>query len=198
MSEDVTFDFSNYRDRVGGRVPPNRYRVTVDDTEVDKSNAGNVMINVWLRITGGEYDGTVVIDRLTQTEKALFRTVNFMQALGFPTPKKRLKVNIRSWIGRQLDVDLEDGEPYLGKVKSEVRGYNRIEGGKRPVVADLEGLEEFTGDVPDAVRNPTTPADMGPMTSAPQTSDPWEMPSTESVSVGDAPDEVDLDTLNLG
>src|SRR6478752_8456198 len=165
MSDDVTLDFTNYKDRVGGRVPPGRYTVVVDDTEQDKSSAGNVMINVWLRLVGGEYDGTIIIDRLTQTEKALFRTVNFMQALGLPTPHKRLKVNIRSWVGRRLEIDVEDGEPYLGRVKSEVRGYNKLRGeaAKAPKIADLDGLDEFAGEEPQS-------------TIPPQVSDPWEMP----------------------
>lgn len=189
MSDDITLDFSNYKDRVGGRVTPGRYTVTVEDTEADKSNAGNVMINVWLRVTGGEFDGTTIIDRLTQTEKALFRTVNFMQALGLPTPHKRLKVNIRSWVGRRLEVDVEDGEPYLGRVKSEVRGYNKLPkgAGGGPTVADLDGLDEF---------NPDSPVDPGP--AAPPMEDPWAMPATETASVEGGPEEVDLDTLNLG
>jgi hypothetical protein len=182
MSDDINLDFSNYKDRVGGRVTPGRYKVVVDDTEADKSSAGNLMINVWLRIQGGEFDGTVIIDRLTQTEKALFRTVNFMNALGLPTPKRRIKVNIRSWIGKTLEIDVEDGEPYLGRVKSEVRGYNRIAKAAGTAPADLDGLDEF--DTPQGKE--------------PATEDPWALPTTESVEVEGASEEVDLDTLNLG
>jgi len=191
-SDEVTVDLTGYKDRVGGRVTPGRYRVVVDDAEVDKSGAGNVMINVWLRITGGEFDGTVIIDRLTQTEKALFRTVNFMQGIGLPTPHKRLKVNIRAWVGKVLMIDVEDGEPYLGRIKSEVRGYERIRKQEGETVADLpmdlpadlNGMAEFAG--PSADPGPAAGAD-----------DPWAMPSTDEVSVS-VPDEVDLDKLDLG
>lgn len=130
MSNDLTIDLSNYKDRVGQRVTPGRYRVVVDDVEQDTARSGNTMINLWLRVVDGDSDfvGATIIDRLVLTENSLFRVVGFMQAIGLPTPKKRLKVNIRSFIGKVLDVELDDGEPYNGRVKSEVRGYLRPEG----------------------------------------------------------------------
>jgi hypothetical protein len=194
MSDDISLDFSNYKDRVGGRVPPGRYRVVVDDTEADKSSAGNLMINVWLRIQGGEFDGTVIIDRLTQTEKALFRTVNFMQSIGLPTPRKKMRVNIRSWVGKTLEIDVEDGEPYLGRVKSEVRGYNKIpKAAGGTAAADLDGLDEFAGE--DAENNPPAPS-IDPDTATAE--DPWAMPVTDEAEVGGLDEPVDLDSINLG
>jgi hypothetical protein len=153
MADELNIDLSNYKDRVGQRVTPGRYPVIVDDVELDKSNAGNDMINVWFRIVGGEFDGAVIIDRLTQTEKAMFRTVGFMQGIGLPTPKKRLRVNIRQWVGKRLEIDVEDGEPYNGRVKSEVRGYLRIAKGAAAAESDqdsgdLDGLEALSDTEP--------------------------------------------------
>jgi hypothetical protein len=169
MSEEVNIDLSNYKDRVGNRVLPGRYHVIVEDAEMDKSQAGNQMINLWLRVQGGEFNGAVLVDRLTLTEKALFRVVGFMQAIGMQTPKKRLRVNIGTFINKGLDVDVDDGEPYNGRVKSEIRGYLRPVRGESngtAAVADLPAdLEEFGGAEP---------------------------PADESV-----PDEVDLNTLDL-
>jgi hypothetical protein len=76
-----------------------------------------------------------------------------------PTPKKRLKVSTRQFIGKVLDVDVEDGEPYNGRVKSEVRGYLRSE--KAAAAADSgsdadpssfepsDGLDEFAAAAED-------------------------------------------------
>ena len=144
MSDQINIDLSNYKDKVGTRVTPGRYRVVVEDCEPDKSAAGNAMINMWYRIQGGEFDGATVVDRLVLTEKSLFRVVGFMQAIGLPTPKKKLSVNIRQWVGKSLDLDIDDGDPYNGRVKSEVRGYNRIPGAAKsaedmPDLGDLEG-----------------------------------------------------------
>ena len=125
MSGEVTIDLTGYKDRVGQKVDPGRYLVVVDDAELDTSKAGNQMVNIWLRVADGIYAGSVIIDRLVITDKSLFRVVGFMQAVGLPTPKKKFRLNVRQFIGRSLLVDIEDGEPYNGRVKSEVRGYMR-------------------------------------------------------------------------
>ena len=148
MADDsLIIDLTNYKDRVGSRVPPARYRVQVEDAENDKSSNGNPMVNLWLRIVGGEYDGHTIVDRLVITDRSLFRVVGFMQAIGLPTPKKRLKINIRQFLGKTLDVDIEDGEPYNGRVKSEVRGYLKVAGGSAPAQED-EDLDEDVSDEP--------------------------------------------------
>src|SRR6478752_6126368 len=125
-SDDLDVDLTGFKERVGGRVKPGRYRVIVDDAENDTSKAGNSMVNLWLRVLDGEYKDAVIIDRLVMSEKSLFRVVGFLQALGIPTPKKKFRLNLAMFKGKVLDVDLDDGEPYLGTVKSEVRGYSRV------------------------------------------------------------------------
>lgn len=138
-SDNVVVDLSNYKDRVGARVAPGRYRVQVEDVEASQSNNGNPMVNLWFRIVGGEFNGQTIVDRLTITEKSLFRVVGFMQAIGLPTPKKRLNLNIRAFNGKTLDIDVADGEPYNGRVKSEVKGYIRVAG----AAVAAEGADEF-------------------------------------------------------
>jgi hypothetical protein len=172
MSDDLTIDLSNYKDKVGSRVLPGRYRVIVEDAEKTKAASGNEMINLWLRIQGGEFDGSTIIDRLVLTENSLFRVVGFMQAIGFPTPKKRISLNLRQFTGKVLDVDIEDGDPYNGRVKSEIRGYFRVAG---------------TAEVEEAV-------DLEDMPPARSTTDVLAGIDSEAESA----DEVDLDTLDLG
>lgn len=177
MSDDIIIDLSNYKDRVGSRVAPGRYRVQVEDAEQDKSAAGNPMINLWLRVSdGGEFDGQTIVDRLVLTEKSLFRVVGFMQAIGLPTPKKRFKINVRQFIGKVLEVDIEDGDPYNGRVKSEVRGYLRVAKSEQAEPDDLEDLEGLA----DGATSESTPA-----------------PKAEPAGVDDD-DEVDLENLDLG
>lgn len=164
-SDMFDIDLSNYKDRVGARVDPGVYRVQVEDVEADKSAAGNPMINVWYRITGGAFDGSTIVDRLTMTEKSMFRVVNFMQAIGLPTPKRKLQINIRRFVGQVLDIEVHDGEPFNGRIKSEVLTYMRAVKG-REQARDLdddegeqsyEGLDEFA---PGSTSNPSDdPAD---------------------------------------
>lgn len=158
MSDDLIIDLTNYKDRVGNRVMPDRYRVVVEDAESDTAKSGNPMVNLWLRIQGGDFDGATIVDRLVLTEKSMFRVVGFMQAIGLPTPRKRLKLNVRQFIGKVLDIDVEDGEPFNGRIKSEVRGYMRAEGvgGGGADLGDL-GDEEPTStadDLPEDISGP--------------------------------------------
>lgn len=187
MTEFV-LDLSNYRDTVGARVEPGRYTVTVDDAEMDKSKAGNQMINVWYRINGGDFDGQTLTDRLVLTEKSLFRVVGFMSAIGLPTPRKRLKINLKSFIGKSLCVDVEDGEPYNGRVRSEIRGYSLLPkkaSGQQAEDLDVADLTtEGGGDASEAGAEPAT----GQIEVSDQ---------VQVAEIPDAPEEIDLDSIDL-
>jgi hypothetical protein len=173
--ENVVVDLTGFKDRVGQYVPPGRYRVLVEEAESDTSKQGNPMVVLYLRVQGGEHDGSNLVDRLTLTDKAMFRVVNFMQAIGMPTPRKRLQINLRQFTNRVLDVDVQD-EPYLGKVTAKIAGYNKASDSGKPKADlpdadeaapdDLTGLDEFTKDT--------------------------------AVTDADVPDEVDLDKIDLG
>lgn len=194
MTDDVTIDLTGYKDRAGARVAPGRYRVLVEDVEKDQSSNNNPMINVWLRIQGGEFDGVTLLDRLVLTDKSLFRVVGFMQALGLPTPHKRIKVNIRQWVGRVLDVDVDDADPYNGRVKSEVRGYLKVASAARgDDVADLDVSAVREEDLPgdDALSAFTGEAQAEAAAKNGQVDQPAQSTEPEST-------EVDLDSLDLG
>lgn len=119
------FDFTNYRETVSAQVPAGIYHARVNDFEETESKAGNAMFVVYLEITSGPCAGKQIIDRLPQTEKAMFRSAAFLQALGVKIAKKRIALNPKSLIGRPVDILVEDGEPFNGRVKSEVREYLR-------------------------------------------------------------------------
>ena len=121
----LTFDFTNYKDTSSAHVAPGTYHAEVSDFEETTSTAGNAMFVVYLEITEGDHAGQQIIDRLPQTEKAMFRSAAFLQALGVKIAKKKIALNPRSLIDRPVDIVVEDGEPYNGRVKSEVREYLR-------------------------------------------------------------------------
>ena len=131
----LTFDFTNYKDTSTARVPAGTYHAEVSDFEETTSKAGNTMFVIYLEITEGAHAGQQIIDRLPQTEKAMFRSAAFLQALGVKIAKKKIALNPRSLIGRPVDIVVEDGEPYNGRVKSEVREYLRA---AKPAKAEPE------------------------------------------------------------
>ena len=112
------------------------------------------MFVVYLEITEGPHAGQQIIDRLPQTEKAMFRSAAFLQALGVKIAKKKIALNPRSLIGRPVDIVVEDGEPYNGRVKSEVREYLRA---TKPAKAEPED-DPMADEIADPVEAPAKPA----------------------------------------
>lgn len=137
----MTIDLTNFKNRFGSRVPEGTYLTQIEDLESTTSKQGNPMIIVYSRIVGGEYDGANLVDRLTLSENAMFRVVAFLQGLGIKTPRKKIQVDENRIIGRKVMVDVADGEPYNGNVRSEIKAYSRYQE-STSVSDDLDDLEE--------------------------------------------------------
>ena len=174
----LTFDFTNYKDTSTAHVAPGTYHAEVSDFEETTSKAGNAMFVVYLEITEGAHAGQQIIDRLPQTEKAMFRSAAFLQALGVKIAKKKIALNPRSLIGRPVDIVVEDGEPYNGRVRSEVREYLRA---TKPVKA-----EPAEDPMDDEIEEAPAPAEK-PAKTAPAEEDSIELDV----------DALDIDDLGL-
>lgn len=189
VNSNIVIDLSNYKDSGNVRIPEGRYRAIVDDVDLDKSRAGNTMIKVWMRVLGGEHDGAIILDRLTLTDKAMFRVVGFMQGIGIKTPKKKLQINLKTFLKRQADIEVVDGEPYNGRIRSEIAQYIRIAQPKAEEAPedDLDALEAATEDEAPAAK----PAKASPAEEAAEDSDenPWD--------AGEDSDSVDVDDLSI-
>lgn len=203
----TTIDLTNFKDRIGSRIDPGTYRVAVEDVEMSTSNAGNPMIVLYFRVQDGEHEGATLVDRLAQTEKALFKTVNFMQAMGLPTPRKKIRLDLNKLVGRQLSVEVDDSEPYRGNVRSEVRGYLKLrragEESNGDGTTDLDGLGEFA---PESTSNPTEAAVQDTLpeaAAAPETNgaaspEPEPTPEPQQpAEVPAGPQEIDIDSIEL-
>ena len=189
VNSNIVIDLSNYKDRGNVRIPEGRYRAIVDDVDLDKSRAGNTMIKVWMRVLGGEHDGAAILDRLTLTDKAMFRVVGFMQGIGIKTPKKKLQINLKTFLKRQADIEVVDGEPYNGRIRSEIAQYIRVAQPKAEEAPedDLDALEaDVEDEAPAAEPDKASPAE-----EAAEDSDenPWD--------AGEDSDSVDVDDLSI-
>lgn len=154
----LTFDFTNYKDTSTAHVAPGTYRAEVSDFEETTSKAGNAMFVVYLEIIEGPHAGQQIIDRLPQTEKAMFRSAAFLQALGVKIAKKKIALNPKALIGRPVDIVVEDGEPYNGRVRSEVREYLRATKPAKAEPADDPMADEAEIDEPASAAEPAKPA----------------------------------------
>lgn len=189
VNSNIVIDLSNYKDSGNVRIPEGRYRAIVDDVDLDKSRAGNTMIKVWMRVLGGEHDGAIILDRLTLTDKAMFRVVGFMQGIGIKTPKKKLQINLKTFLKRQADIEVVDGEPYNGRIRSEIAQYIRIAQPKAEEAPedDLDALEADVEDEAPAAK----PDKDGHAEEVSEDSDenPWD--------AGEDSDSVDVDDLSI-
>ena len=154
----LTFDFTNYKDTSTAHVAPGTYHAEVSDFEETTSKAGNAMFVVYLEITEGPHAGQQIIDRLPQTEKAMFRSAAFLQALGVKIARKKIALNPRSLIGRPVDIVVEDGEPYNGRVRSEVREYLRATKPAKAEPADDPMADDDEIDATSTTAEPANPA----------------------------------------
>lgn len=189
VNSNIVIDLSNYKDSGNVRIPEGRYRAIVDDVDLDKSRAGNTMIKVWMRVLGGEHDGAIILDRLTLTDKAMFRVVGFMQGIGIKTPKKKLQINLKTFLKRQADIEVVDGEPYNGRIRSEIAQYIRIAQPKAEEAAedDLDALEaDVEDEAPAAKPDKASPAEE---VSEDSDENPWD--------AGEDSDSVDVDDLSI-
>lgn len=192
----TVIDLSNYKDSGNVRIPEGRYRAIVDDVDLDKSRAGNTMIKVWMRVLGGEHDGAVILDRLTLTDKAMFRVVGFMQGIGIKTPKKKLQINLGTFLNRQADIEVVDGEPYNGRIRSEIAQYIRVAQPKAEEAPedDLDALEAATED--EAPAKPSSDAKKAEAAAIVEDADTEDMEPENPWDAGDS-DSVDVDDLSI-
>lgn len=142
--DELILDLSTYKERTSSHVAPGLYHAVVEDIEIGESKgaktAGAAMISVYLRVVGGEFDGCMIIEHLIDSPVTMFRMVGFCQAIGVISqniPKKRVRVLPQTWKGRHLMIQVDDGEPYRGVVKSEVRVFVRMPSGSSSAL-DLE------------------------------------------------------------
>lgn len=180
-NDSIVVDLSNYKDKIGSRITPGKYRVLVEDAEKTAAKSGNPMINLWFRVLDGEFEGQTVVDRLVLTENSMFRVVGFMQALGMQTPKKRLAINLRQFIGKVMIIEVEDGDPYNGRVKSEVRGYVRA---NQPEQTDLDDVSSAESGDPVSGTSQDAPTDA-------------DTDADTTVDAGPVPQDIDLEKIDL-
>lgn len=201
----IKIDLTNYKPQFGDRVDAGRYLATVTSVEQTKARStGNDMIVVWLEIAAGPFEGKALRTNLTLTEKAMFKVVEFLSALGYKTPKKALTVNTDQWLRKQVVIDVENREnEYNGTVttRTEVssvmratpdlvrtmRASGNLTEASEPA-ADVADVEDVEAEVPatEPKASPTPAA-----SPAPETAEDGD----EGIETVDENEDIDLDAL---
>lgn len=150
MSDTFEVDLSGYVNTRGGYLKPGKYVLMVEDVEGMSSKAGNPMWKVTSSVADGPSKGETIVDFLTITQKAMFRVVAFLNAIGVPTPKKSLSIPKSMMVGKVFEATVDD-DSYGGSVSSKIQSYASI---AQPGAADLpddDQDEEPPANAPDPV-----------------------------------------------
>ena len=138
----IMLDLSNYKSAFGDYVDPGKYMVQVTDVEQNTSRKGDPQLQVHYTIMDGDFKGQQLVERypLDPNSKALFRTVNFLNGIGIPTPKKRFNFDTKTLLGRKVLAKVEDNE-WQGNVSSQISAFTRV----RSTAKDEPDLEDALG-----------------------------------------------------
>jgi len=176
MADDLILDLTNYKDTVSNYVAPDKYLVVIEDAELgESSNKKTPQLRLWLRIVGGDFDGSTLVEDLYLTDPSMFRVVAFLSALGIKTPKKKLQFKLRQFVGRRVHVHVDD-DTYNNRTRSRVAAFERFIGKSG---GESDGLDELEGDgAEDAVEEAPAKVKAAPKVEA----EPAEAPEPEKAA----------------
>lgn len=145
-------DLTGYKERQSARLEPGKYLVRITDAETGETKNHDPKVTLFYTVVGTSFNGQPLVDTLTLTDKALFRVVKVMRAVGLPVEKKKVVIPFKQLLGRTLCITVADGDEYNGVVKSEVRDYApaaMYDGGETPADA-FTPMAEASQEAPEA------------------------------------------------
>lgn len=186
-----TLDLSNYKEKVSCTVPDGRYLTRVTDSEIGESRKGEAKATVWLTIEDGSYKGEQFVTTLMLEGKGIFKTVEFLNALGQPTPRKRLTINTNAWANKLVYIDSVPGREFAGKTPSDVGGFVRyVAGQESEPYQDSEPMDRAEVGADEFATAPELAEEVNGDPSAP------ESEQHEPVKVPDEPETISLSDID--
>ena len=155
-------DFSNYAEQQTSEgIQAGKYLARITKAVDSESKNGNTYILLNMQVIGGPKEHveskSVLVDRLTLSDNALFRMANFLPSIGIPVDKK-VAFDSKQFIGKKV-VAIVDMEEYQGQPRPAVKRYAPISAweGELPsapattaVASDLEEEAEEVSTVADS------------------------------------------------
>lgn len=119
-------DFSNYAEQQTSEgIQAGKYLARITKAVDSESKNGNTYILLNMQVIGGPKEHveskSVLVDRLTLSDNALFRMANFLPAIGIPVDKK-VAFDSKQFIGKKV-VAIVDMEEYQGQPRPAVKRY---------------------------------------------------------------------------
>lgn len=134
MSDTIEIDFGDVKDfaPIARNVPKGNYVLQVSKIEAGTSSNNNPMWIVDSSFVDGPNAGQTIREYLALTEKALFKVKSWLEALGIPIGKKKVKLPnttaelTKKFVGKTYGAHVDEGDPYTNdkgetSTKSEVK-----------------------------------------------------------------------------
>lgn len=148
-------DFSNYAEQQTSEgIQAGKYLARITKAVDSESKNGNTYILLNMQVIGGPKEHveskSVLVDRLTLSDNALFRMANFLPAIGIPVDKK-VAFDSKQFVGKKV-VAIVDMEEYQGQPRPAVKRYAPISAWEgevpaAPATAAANDFEEDTEEV---------------------------------------------------
>lgn len=190
-------DFSNYAEQQTSEgIQAGKYLARITKAVDSESKNGNTYILLNMQVIGGPKEHveskSVLVDRLTLSDNALFRMANFLPAIGIPVDKK-VAFDSKQFIGKKV-VAIVDMEEYQGQPRPAVKRYAPVSTweGEVPAAPATAAADDFEEEAEEV----STVADSGTDSNAAES-----VPADGAVSTDDTVDaengsiDVDLDEL---
>jgi hypothetical protein len=190
-------DFSNYAEQQTSEgIQAGKYLARITKAVDSESKNGNTYILLNMQVIGGPKEHvdskSVLVDRLTLSDNALFRMANFLPAIGIPVDKK-VAFDSKQFIGKKV-VAIVDMEEYQGQPRPAVKRYAPVSTweGELPTVPATAAADDFEEEVEEV----TTSADSGTDSNvAESVSTDGAVSANDSVDAENGSIDVDLDEL---
>ena len=190
-------DFSNYAEQQTSEgIQAGKYLARITKAVDSESKNGNTYILLNMQVIGGPKEHvdskSVLVDRLTLSDNALFRMANFLPAIGIPVDKK-VAFDSKQFIGKKV-VAIVDMEEYQGQPRPAVKRYAPVSTweGELPAAPATAAADDFEEEAEEV----STVADSGTDSDAAES-----VPADGAVSTDDTVDaengsiDVDLNEL---
>ena len=148
-------DFSNYAEQQTSEgIQAGKYLARITKAVDSESKNGNTYILLNMQVIGGPKEHveskSVLVDRLTLSDNALFRMANFLPAIGIPVDKK-VAFDSKQFVGKKV-VAIVDMEEYQGQPRPAVKRYAPVatwegELPAAPATAAADDFEEEAEEV---------------------------------------------------
>jgi len=190
-------DFSNYAEQQTSEgIQAGKYLARITKAVDSESKNGNTYILLNMQVIGGPKEHvdskSVLVDRLTLSDNALFRMANFLPAIGIPVDKK-VAFDSKQFIGKKV-VAIVDMEEYQGQPRPAVKRYAPISTweGELPAAPATAAAEDFEEEVEEVSTVADSSTDSNAAESVPTDG---AVSANDSVDVENGSIDVDLDEL---